>query len=370
MIRPTHASISREALRNNLQVIRRSLAPGTRIMAVTKANCYAHDAAICIPELVAAGADMFGVATVEEAIALRELGVEKRIAVLPPPLEGQYHLYPEHDLDGVISNPRIADGLAGAAAAAGRRLRVHMFLDTGMGRNGARPDDALETLRYISKRDALELVGFSSHFATSDETENPFTLEQMKVFEDLLRQALDAGFTFRDIHIANSGGILNFPASHHSMVRPGLALYGYHPTPERQDGSGLIPVMSIRTIVGNVTRMPAEISISYGRRYYTSAETFIATLPIGYADGLMRILSNNMDVLINGRRYPLVGTICMDEVMIDLGPETDVRAGDEVYLIGRSGPHRIDAWELATKAMTIPYEICTNVSRRVPRVAR
>jgi alanine racemase len=210
-------------------------------------------------------------------------------------------------------------------------------------------------------------VGLSSHFATSDEPEDSFTAGQMATFEAVLRAALDAGFTFRDIHIANSGGILNFPASHHNMVRPGLALYGYHPTPDRQKSSGLVPVMSLRTVIGNITRMPAGVSISYGRRYFTSADTFIATLPIGYADGLMRILTNKVSVLIGGRRYPVVGTICMDEVMVDLGNDPPVRVGDEAFLIGNSGGLAIDAWELAAQAGTIPYEICTNVSRRVPR---
>jgi alanine racemase len=154
------------------------------------------------------------------------------------------------------------------------------------------------------------------------------------------------------------------------MVRPGLALYGYHPTPERQETSGLVPVMSLRTIVGNITRMPGGVSISYGRRYYTAHDAFIATLPIGYADGLMRILTNRLSVLIGGRRYPVVGTICMDEVMVDLGDDTGVRPGDEAFLIGESGGLRADAWDLATLAGTIPYEICTNISKRVPRINR
>jgi alanine racemase len=367
MTRPTRALISPHALRNNVEMIRRRLDPGTRIMAITKADCYGHGSAICIPELVECGVDLFGVATVEEGIALRELGVKHRVVVLPPPLEGQYELFIRHNLEAAISNPRIAAELADRAAAAGARLTVHMFVDTGMGRNGAPPGDAIETLRYTAGLGSLEVAGFSSHFATSDELANSFTSLQMETFDGVLREALAAGFSFDDIHIANSGGILNFPASHHTVVRPGLALYGYHPTAELQESSGLIPVMSLRTVIANITRMPAGASISYGRRYFTGGDTFIATLPIGYADGLMRILTNRLDVLVGGRRYPVVGTICMDEVMVDLGSDTPVRVGDEAFLIGASGPLGIDAWELAANAGTIPYEICTNVSKRVPR---
>lgn len=367
MIRPTHARISREALRNNIGVIRSRLTPGTRVMGIVKADCYGHGTGICVPEMLAEGIDILGVATAEEGIRLRALGFDTRVVVLPPPLEGQYDLFAAHDMEAVVSTPAIADRLAGAAGAAGCTIRVHMFLDTGMGRNGAPLADALDTLRHIASLKELELVGFASHFATSDEVENPFTHYQLDLFENTLRRALDAGFRFRDIHIANSGGILNFPRSHQNLVRPGLSLYGYHPSPGLHADSGLLPVMSLRTIVANITRMPAGTSISYGRRYYTGAETRIATLPIGYADGLMRTLTNKLSVLIGSRRFPVVGTICMDEVMVDLG-NAPVSIGDEVIVIGESHGERIDAWELANLAGTIPYEICTNVSARVPRM--
>jgi alanine racemase len=263
----------------------------------------------------------------------------------------------------------MAEELAAAASATGRRLRVHLFVNTGMGRNGVEPSQALNLLRRVDTLESLEMVGFASHFATSDEPGNPFTAAQLEIFETTLREALAEGFTFRDIHIANSGGILNFGASRYTMVRPGLALYGFHPTPELQTESDLRPVMTLRTIVGNVTLMPAGVSISYGRRYHTTAETLIGTLPIGYADGFMRILTNNAEVVIGGRRYPVVGTVCMDEVMVDLGPGSNVRPGDEAIVMGTQGTETISGWELARRAQTIPYEICSNVSKRVPRVA-
>ncbi|HVZ39587.1 MAG TPA: alanine racemase [Candidatus Kapabacteria bacterium] len=368
MIRPTRALIDTDALRNNVSILRSRIPATTRIMGIAKADCYGHGAAICIPVLQECGIDTFGVATIQEAIGLRELGVTGTVAVLPPPLEGEYHLFPEHDIETVLSTPEMASRMAAAADAAGRRVRVHLFVDTGMGRNGARPADALSVLGFCSSFDSLEIVGIASHFATSDEPQNSFTMEQIGIFDHTVRMALDAGFRFRDIHIANSGGLLNFSASHYTLVRPGLALYGYHPTPELQSASGLAPVMSLRSVIGNVTRMPAGTSVSYGRRYFTPCDTLVATVPIGYADGVMRILTNNLTAIVRGRRVPVVGTICMDEVMLDLGPVDGSQPGDEVILIGSSDGEEINAWDIAARAGTIPYEICTGISRRVPRI--
>ena len=369
MIRPTHAAIDGEAIRSNIRLIRSIIPPGTKVMGIVKANCYGHHGHLCIPEMLAEGIDVFGVATIEEAAALRALGVRCRIAVLPPPLEGQYAMFPETGAEATISNIRMAEELDRAAAAAGVRLRVHLHLDTGMGRNGVPPADVLDLIERVQRLPALDLVGFASHLATSDEPGDGFAHRQIEIFDTTLRLALAAGHRFEEIHLANSGGIFNFPDSHYTMVRPGLALYGHHPTAELQRGSGLRAALVWRTVIGNITRMPAGSSISYSRRYYTRSETLIATLPIGYADGLMRSLTNRLDVLIGGRRYPVVGTICMDEVMVDLGSTSDIEVGDEVVLIGSSGEERIDGWEMASRAGTIPYEICTNISARVPRVA-
>jgi alanine racemase len=368
MIRPTHAAIDGDAIRSNIRLIRRIIPRDTRVMAIVKANCYGHYGHICIPAMLAEGIDFFGVATIEEASALRALGVECRIAVLPPPLEGQYGLYPGVGAEATISNIRMAEELHAAASAAGTRLRVHLHLDTGMGRNGVDPAGTLDLLERITSLPGLDLVGFASHLATSDEPGDLFAHRQIEIFDATLRRALDAGYTFEDIHLANSGGVFNFPGSHYNLVRPGLALYGHHPTASLQADSGLRAALRLRTAIGNITRMPAGSSISYSRRYSTSAETLIATLPIGYADGLMRALTNRLDVLIGGRRYPVVGTICMDEVMVDLGRTSDINVGDEAVLIGSSGEERIEGWEMAQRAGTIPYEICTNLSSRVPRV--
>jgi alanine racemase len=368
MIRPTHARISHRALRNNLRVIRQRLSPGSRIMAVVKANCYGHGVDICLPTLLAEGIDLFAVATVEEARTLRRLGLRERVVVLAPPLQGQYGEFVELDAEPLLSSVEQARQMSAVADAAGARLRAHLFLDTGLARDGFPPGDVIGALEGIGRLAAIDLVGFSSHFACSDEPGNAFNDHQMALFDATLAAAREGGYRFADIHLANSGGIFNYPGSHHQVVRPGLALYGYHPTPELQSASGLMPVMSVRTTIANITRIPAGAPVSYGRRYYTPRESLIATLPLGYADGLMRTLTNRLEVLAGGRRYPVVGTICMDEVMVNLGEATDVAVGDEVLVTGRQGSEQIDAWELAERAGTIPYEICTNISSRVPRI--
>lgn len=363
----TQAVISRAALRNNLGVIRRTIPPTTRVMGVVKANCYGHSTPICVPVLRDEGIDLFGVANVAEGEQLRQSGIDETIVVLGPPIPGMMHAYGQHRLEAFVSNARMAAQLA-ESTPVGASMNVHLFVDTGMARNGAHPDDAVELLRFINGLPQLNIVGIASHFATSDEPENTFTRQQLGLFDSTLRRATDAGFRFRDVHMANSGGIFNLPDSHYSVVRPGLSLYGYHPTESRQASSGLIPVMELRTHVANVTRFPAGVSVSYGRRYFTQQETEIATLPIGYGDGLMRTLTNKLNVLIAGTSFPVVGTICMDEVMIDLGLSSGVQPGEKAVLIGTSGERQIDAYQLANTVGTIPYEICTNISARVPRI--
>lgn len=367
MIRPTHATIDLDALRSNLRLLRATVGPQVAVTAVVKADCYGHSLALCVPALLDEGVDAFAVATVEEGEALRAMGVEGRVIVMAPPLDGQEQQFAEAQLEAFVSNERMACLLGAAADARGLVLPVHLFVDTGMARNGAPADNVVETLRTIADVAGVKLVGFCSHFATSDEVENSFAAAQLELFNGAYRAALDAGFAFADVHMANSGGILNLPESHFTRVRPGLALYGYHPTAERQSESGLRPVMGLRTVVANIYEVSEGRSVSYGRRWYAQESTPVTTLPIGYADGLPRALTNNLDVLVGGKRYPGIGTICMDEIVVAL--DRSVHVGAVATLIGRSGSEQIDAWELAQRAGTIPYEICTGISRRVPRIA-
>lgn len=368
MSRPTQARISVSALLHNLNLLRRSLTGGARLMAVVKANCYGHEADICVPALQQAGVEIFGVATVWEARLLRKMGVNKRIVLLTTPFETEADAFPELDLEPLISDRKSAEWLSARADAAGTRLRGHIYVDTGMTRNGSAPQDVPALLAAVDSLPGLTIQGIGSHFATSEEADTSYARRQIATFDATLRRGLDEGYAFRDVHIANSGGILNFPQAHYTLVRPGIALYGYHPDAGRQESSGLLPVMTLRTAISSIRPIPAGTDVSYGRRYTTARDTLIATLPIGYGDGLMRRLTGNLDVLIGGKRFPVVGTICMDEVMVDLGPDANVFVGDEVILIGRSEQETITAWEPARGVGTIPYEITSAVAPRVPRV--
>jgi len=368
-LRPTRAEINTDALRHNLALLRGTVGPHVEVVAVVKANCYGHDASICVPALRSSGVASFAVATIEEAEALRGLGVTERIMVLAPPLRGQYDAFVALDVEPFISSGRSAGEIAALARANGRLLRAHLFVDTGMGRDGVRWTDAMSLLDALAGVDGLRLTGIASHFATSDEPECDWGTTQQSRFTEIIGEATRAGYTFDMVHMANSGGILNYPLSHFTAVRPGISLYGYHPTKDLQDRSGLRPVLSLRTVIANMTRYPAGSPVSYGRRWWTSCDTWIATLPIGYADGLMRLFTNRLDVIVGGKRKPVVGTICMDEVIVDLGADTEAGEGDEVLVVGASENTVINAWDLADRVGTIPYEICTNLSSRVPRVA-
>ncbi len=365
---PTVALIDLEALRSNLSLIRRELDPRVRVMAVVKADCYGHGAEICVPELQRAGVEHFAVAAISEAEALRAIGVEDRIALLRAPLARHYHDIVRLDLEPLVFTVAAIEGIAAAADAAGRRIRVHVFLDTGMSRNGADPADAPALARAVAARDSLVLQGIASHFATSEEADGTFARTQLAAFDAALGRVSEAGFAIEDVHIANSGGVLLHPDSHHTMVRPGLALYGYHPNARMQPDSALRPVMSLSSVIGAARRVGAGTPVSYGSRYHTRTDTTVATVPIGYADGLMRTLSGSLDVLVGGRRVAVAGTICMDEIVLDMG-EMSAGEGTAVTLIGRDGSEAIDAWELASRAGTIPYEVLTSISARVPRVA-
>lgn len=369
MIRPTQARISTSSLLHNLGIARSRISARTRVMAVVKANGYGNGISICAPALEKAGVGMFGIATVEEARELRRLGISSRIVLLTTPFADQREAFPELDLEPLVSNKETAQWLASRASATGSTLRCHIYIDTGMTRNGASPEDALDLMKTVAELPGLHIQGLASHLATSEELDRTYAERQVRIFESVLRESQDAGYSFEDVHIANSGGILNLPSSHYSLVRPGVMLYGYHPNARMHKDSGLQPVMTLRTVITSIRRIPAGTSISYGRRYTTERDSLIATLPIGYGDGVMRNLSGKLEGLINGKRFPVVGTICMDEVMMNIGEDTSVGVGDEVVLIGSSGTETITGWDMAEKAGTIPYEITSSIAARVPRVS-
>ena len=369
MIRPTQAEISRESLLRNLALLRSRLQRGTRVMAVVKADCYGHGVPLCVGPMIEAGVEVFGIATINEANDLRTLGYGGRIALLTTPYESEREEIVRLGIEPLVSDRETVEWLGRSAAAEGRTLRAHLYVDTGMTRNGAWPEDVARLAEAIATSDGLHLQGYASHFARSEDGERSYTELQIERFRSGLESLRSAGFEPEDLHIANTGGILEHPSSHFSLVRPGIGLYGYHPNRHAHHDSGLHPVMRLRTALTSTREVPAGTPISYGRRYTTGRTTRIGTIPVGYGDGLLRGLGGRLEVLIDGEVFPVVGTICMDEVMVDLGPESQHSVGTEVVIIGESGGLRIDAWDVAERIGSIPYEITAAIAPRVPRVA-
>lgn len=364
-LRPTSASIDLAALQENFRVLRERVGPQVRVLAAVKGDAYGHGAVPCSQALEAAGCEAFGVALVEEGAQLRDAGVRGMVLCMGGVGRHGADEAVARGLTPVVYDEGDAHRLNAAARAAGRRLTVHLKVDTGMGRLGV-PLPHWE--RFLDRFAAFEWLDFAAlmtHFAEADGHEQVFTREQLRRFRGAAASAQRRGFTPGFLHAANSAGLLAHPDSWFGMVRPGIALYGEPPVPT----PGLTPVMRVATRVLFVKDLPRGASVSYGRRFVTTRPSRIATLPVGYADGYPRALSGRASVLVQEQRCPVVGTVCMDLCMVDV---TDVRApvesGDEVVLLGGAPAARIGAAELADWAGTIPYEVLCGFSTRVPRV--
>jgi alanine racemase len=366
-IRPTEARIDAAALMHNLREARRS-APRSRVMAVVKADAYGHGAAIAANAFLQAGADWLGVALVEEGLALRNVGVSAPILVLG----GQYSDYAlllNQRLTPLVYRAEMIDSLAAAARARGVVAEAHFKLDSGMGRIGAPPIEVNALVEHLRGRPEVRITGLCSHFANADLRDPTATRLALEVFADARRALVEARQPLQLCHLANSAAVLDLPSSHHDMVRPGLMLYGAVPAPRFAGMADLRPAMSWVTGISHLKRVPAGTPISYGHRWTARRDSLIATLPVGYADGYRRSLTNKAEVLLRGRRVKQVGTVCMDMMMIDATDVPDARLGDEVVLLGAQGEERITAQDLADLSDTIAYEVFCAIGSRVPRVS-
>lgn len=368
-MRPTRALIHRRNLLSNLEEIRRALPTGTAICAAVKADAYGHSAALVAPWLEAEGVEAFGVATVDEGLELREAGIKGAIYLLGSVQAEELSAAIEGDLDLFVWTREAVEAVATAARGRKTAARVHVKVDTGMGRVGCRPEEAEGLVEAIVHALPLEFTGICTHLASSDGPGPLMPGQQLERFDGALAALRARGWTPRFIHAANSGGIAAWPASHFNLVRPGISLYGYPPPPEDEEGR-FLPVMELVSRVGFVKTVPAGFPLSYGSRYVTDRETDIATIPLGYADGYRRSFTNRAAVWIAGQTRHVSGTVCMDQFMIDLGPDSGVRAGDPVVLFGppREGAQVPTAADLAALAETISYEILCGISSRVPRI--
>ncbi len=362
---PSWIEVDLGQFRRNVGLIRSFIGP-TRFCLPVKANAYGHGLRAMGLAAEEAGLDYLGVAHLQEGVQLREAGVTLPILVLGAIHADQIPDFIRYDLEVSVSSRFKADLVASACERLGRVCRVHLEVDTGMQRTGVRPGTAVELFAHLRDLPCVEVVGIYSHLATADLPGDPFALAQIAAFEALLRDPVFAGVPLLR-HLCNSGGTAHFPQAHYDMVRPSIMVFGY--PPEQAPGAlqGLAPCFSLKSKVSYFKVVEAGQGISYGHTYVTSRRTRIVTVPVGYGDGYRRALSNRAEVLIRGRRFPIVGTICMDQLMVDVG-DTEVRVGDEVVLIGRQGAEEIPLVEIARLCGTIPYEILCQFNGRIPRV--
>ncbi len=369
--RPTRAEISIPRLLHNFEIVKKLVGSNVQIMPMVKANAYGHGIVRISQELMRAGAHSLGVAYLEEALFLRAHGISAPIAVLGGINTEQVPDFIRNDVEITSSSIDKSRAISDCAIAMKKPAKVHLKIDTGMERIGVHWYNAERFIAESASMPCIEIVGIFSHFAKS-ESDLEFTREQIVRFERVISFVKKLGINPPHLHLANSAGIIDFPASHYTMVRPGIMLYGYDPRGKSYSAknlpSALLPAMSLKTKVSYFKVVPEGAGISYNHSFTTNRQTRIVTLPVGYGDGFPRILSNRAEVLIRGKRYPVVGTVCMDQTMVDIGPEGTAYNGDDVLLFGEMDGREIPLEEVCEKAGTITYEILTRISSRVPRI--
>jgi alanine racemase len=355
-------------VKHNCALLKERLGQGRVLCAVVKADGYGHGASWCARAAVAGGAGWLAVATAEEAVELRRHGFTERVLVMGALNNEELDVALEEEADIVVWRKAFIDVVAAKAERVGRQARIHVKLDTGMGRLGT-PDveEALELIEAGDRHPGLAFTGLMTHFATADEPDSPFFDEQLDRFRPLAER-VKRNFPRSLVHAANSAALLRSSEAHFDMARCGIAIYGLDPFHDDPVPRGLRPALALESYVADVKPLRAGDSVGYGRTWTASRETSVAVVPIGYGDGYRRGLSNNGEVIVNGRRYPVVGTVSMDNITIDVGPDARVQVGDLVTLIGEDGDESVRAEELARMLGTINYEIACGLAPRVRRL--
>ncbi len=362
--RPTWAEVNLNNLEYNFRQVKSLLHPKTKVLVTVKADAYGHGLIPVSKRLAASGVDYLGVASIDEGVKLRKAHVKTPILVLGLILKQDIQSLFTFKLTPTICDYELAVALSKKAVLLNKPIRLHIKIDTGMGRIGVAHQDALELINKIHKLKSIVIEGVFTHFPFAD-SGRKFTISQIKLFCKLVSDLKKSGIAIPLVHAANSAGLINYQDSHFTMVRPGLVIYGLAPKPGLR--ISLKPVLNLKTRVIFIKQVPAGYGISYGHAYITKRIAYIVTLPIGYGDGYPRNLSNLAPLLIKGKRFHVSGRICMDQIMVDVG-KLKPRLGDEVVLIGKQGKQRITTEELADLANTIPYEIVCGLGSRIPRI--
>ncbi len=377
-MRRTIAEINVRNLIHNIKQIRNK-AQRAEILGIVKANAYGHGAVEIANILRNEGVNYLGIAYPEEGVELRQNGDEGEIIVVVPDSKHEADTIAEYNMQTVVASLDILSTLSDAAIRHNKIIKTHLFIDTGMRRDGIRPKDAVGFMKRSRKLKGIEMVGILTHLGFAESEDPEYYSYQLRAFNKCLAELKSAGFEFQIIHAANSAGISNIPNAVYNMVRPGFAMYGCMPVEKLAIEMNLKPVLSLKTEVLFIKNVFEGDSVGYGHNWTAAAKTRIAILPLGYGDGYQVALSNKAQCLINGKRYNIIGSICMDQCMVEIGVGEDadnmsdnIKVGDEVVIIGSQGGHSggdsITVYELAEKAGTIPYEITTGILKRVPRV--
>ncbi|HOT45248.1 MAG TPA: alanine racemase [Spirochaetota bacterium] len=369
--RPTRAEISLGRIRNNFEIVRSLTGPNVKIMAMVKSNAYGHGIRTMSETLLDAGAHYLGVAYLEEAVYLRKSGITAPILVCGAINTDQVEEFLEHDIEITSSSFDKSVAISEVAVRLGKTARVHLKIDTGMERIGVHWYNAERFIERTLELPGISVKGIFSHLARA-ESDREFTDTQVRRFGEIAAFMARRNVLPELVHLANSAGIIGSPGSHFNMVRPGIMLYGYNPFGYDPNhlflGRKLQPAMTLKTKVSYFKVVPAGVGISYNHSYTTKSQTRIVTLPIGYGDGYSRFLSNRGEVAMRGKRYPVVGNVCMDQVMVDIGMDGTAYNGDDVLLFGEMNGSVIPLESLCDKIGTITYEFLCNISLRVPRI--
>ncbi len=365
-MRSTVAVVNTNHLLHNLEKIRQHT-EDAEILAVIKANAYGHGAIEIARNLRQAGINYLGVAYLYEALELRQSGDNGNIILIVPETPDLSGKIVELGLETVLNSKDTLVSLDEEAKKQNTIINVHLFIDTGMHREGIKPGDSLQFLEFASEYKNVNIHGILTHLGAAEHEEKKHTQKQIEKFNILLEELNSSGKNFRFIHALNSAGILNFPEARYNMVRTGIALYGNMTEKALAKEMGLKPVLELKSRVVLIKDAAKGESVGYSRRYIAEKDTKIALVPIGYGDGYPWGLTNKGRALINGQSFRIAGSVCMDQLMLEIG-EADVKIGDEVTLIGKQGDETIYVYELAELAGTVPYEITTNLHRRVQRV--
>ncbi len=368
-----HAEIDLDAVLHNMEAMHRNISAGTKIMAVIKADGYGHGA-VEIAEAIDGLSYVFGyaVATVEEGLILRNHGIDKPILILGYVFPDQYEDMIRAGIRPTVFTREMADELSQVAVRLQMDCPVHFAVDTGMSRIGYQADaGAADEITELSRLPRIRAEGIFTHFARADEADKTRTHQQLALFVQMLEMLRERGLSIPIRHCSNSAGIVDLPEANMDLVRAGITIYGLWPSEEVDHGRvDLQPALSLVTHVAYVKELPAGREISYGGTYTTAEPRMIATIPVGYADGYARGLSNRGDVLIHGRRAPIRGRVCMDQFMVDVTDIPDVRCGDRVVLIGRDGDEKITMEEVGARSGRFNYEFACDLGKRIPRVYR